>query len=298
MARRPAKKKHRGVKDPYKQIEERYAKIKDKINCKPANDETQEISRKLKSIVDFNKKLNSTPDTEKSPSVKKKKRRKKKGKKDELIDTACVVYKERDHPGMKRPLKMIPRLKQFSNETDKEFYQRFYRATQAVVAESKFEDKYKVDIDRNESGEVDEMKRRKLVDDPLISDKLRAKLQEREKTKKEKKKERDYRRKHKNKKEEEDDEFTYFQDKVEFGEVVYEPPSLDTSRFSKMNNGTTKTKSFLFMEKIKGTQVAKIPELTVSRKRTLEEERVKAVQAYRDMKAAKYKEYNKNMSFG
>lgn len=30
-----------------------------------------------------------------------------------------------------------------------------------------------------------------------------------------------------------DDEFTYFQDKVEFGEVVDEPPSLDTSKLTK-----------------------------------------------------------------
>ena len=56
-------------------------------------------------------------------------------------------------------------------------------------------------------------------------------------------KERDYQRKHRNKrKEADDDEFKYFQDKVEFGEVVYEPPSLDTSKFAKMTGGETKVR--------------------------------------------------------
>lgn len=37
-----------------------------------------------------------------------------------------------------------------------------------------------------------------------------------------------------------DDEFTYYQDKVEFGEVVDEPPSLDTTKLTKKIGQFTK----------------------------------------------------------
>lgn len=301
MARRPAKKKHRGIKDPYKQMEERFEKIKHKVNCKPVNDQTQEISRKLQMITDFQKgKL--PKQLEESQTVnrvreKKSKKRKKSDVAPPLIDTARLADTEEEEYGMNRPLKKIPRLVQYSDETESEFLKRVNRAAQDIVNESKFEEKFRVEVDRDESGNVVKMKHRKALDDPLLPAKKRAKLEAREKRKKEKKKERDLKKKQKGKRKKVDeDDFKHFQDKVEFGEVAYEPPSLDTSKFTKMTNSDTKTKSFIFMEKLKGSQAGKTPELTESRKKLLEEERLKAVQAYREMKAAKYKSENKNFA--
>lgn len=37
-----------------------------------------------------------------------------------------------------------------------------------------------------------------------------------------------------------EDEFTYYQDKIEFGEVVDEPPSLDTSKLTRKVGHLTK----------------------------------------------------------
>ncbi|XP_064078659.1 coiled-coil domain-containing protein 137-like [Macrobrachium nipponense] len=300
MARRHAKKKHRGIKDPYKQIEERFNKIKHKVNRKPVNDMTQEISRKLQMITDFQKgkpsKENDESQTVNGVKRKKSKKRKKSAA-PPLIDTARLAYTEKEEYGMVRPLKKIPRLVQYSDETDGAFLKRVGRAAKDILSESKFEEKFKVEVDRDESGAVVKVKHKKALDDPLLPAKKRAKLEAREDRKKEKKKERDLKRKQKGKRKRGDeDDFRHFQDKVEFGEVAYEPPSLDTSKFAKMANNDTKTKSFIFMKKLKGSQAGKMPELTETRKQMLEEERLKAVQAYRDMKAAKYMSENKNFA--
>ncbi|XP_068236443.1 coiled-coil domain-containing protein 137 [Palaemon carinicauda] len=296
MARRPAKKKHRGIKDPYKQMEERFNKIKHKINRKPVNDEAQEIPRKLQMIVDFQKGKTSKPKEEKLQDtgiVKKSKKSKKKDKTLPPIDTASLVHMEKEQFGMDRPLKMIPRLVQYTNETDEAFLKRVNMAAKDIINESKFEDKFKVVVERDETGAIMKVKRRRALDDPLLPAKKRAKLEAREAIKKEKKKERDLKKKQKRKRNKgNEDDFKDFQDKVQFGEVAYEPPSLDTSKLKKIVNSDTKNKSFIFMEKLKESQAGKMPELTISRKMMLEEERLKAVQAYREMKASKYKSEN------
>lgn len=52
-------------------------------------------------------------------------------------------------------------------------------------------------------------------------------LQERDKRRRGKKRQQD----------EDDDEFSYYKDKYEFGEVVYEPPSLDTEKLTRKVDG-------------------------------------------------------------
>lgn len=60
--------------------------------------------------------------------------------------------------------------------------------------------------------------------------------------------ERDQRRRGKKRKadDDDDDEFSYYQDKYEFGEVVYEPPSLDTEKLTRKVDGNTKKVWLLF----------------------------------------------------
>ncbi|XP_066963196.1 uncharacterized protein [Macrobrachium rosenbergii] len=145
---------------------------------------------------------------------------------------------------------------------------------QDIVNESKFEEKFRVEVDRDESGNVVKMKHRKALDDPLLPAKKRAKLEGERREKRKKRRlryrdcdksalenqpviqlliqadhqeggetslERDLKKKQKGKRKKVDeDDFKHFQDKVEFGEVAYEPPSLDTSKFTKMTNSDTK----------------------------------------------------------
>ncbi|KAK7076985.1 hypothetical protein SK128_001992 [Halocaridina rubra] len=290
--------KKKKYKDPLQLQNIQLSKIAHKINRVPTNEEIQEIPKKLKLMVDFQEKLQN-----KAPRLSKKERKMKKKNKakasDNLIDTAKLASKATLMPGMERPLHMIPRLKQYPDESDDKFLRRVNMATMNMLKESEYEDKFGVDVERHADGKIKAVKARNILDDPALSDKQRAKLLVKQKLKKEKKKERDLKRKLKNRKKAKDeDEFSYFTDKVKFGEVVYEPPSLDTSKLTKMIGGEMKSKSFLFMEKLKKDQSGKIQELTAARKRTLEDERQKAVQAYRDMKAEKFKANSKNFTFG
>ncbi|KAG7160938.1 Coiled-coil domain-containing protein 137-like [Homarus americanus] len=278
MGRKIPGKKHRGVKDPYKQQEQRFNKIKDKVNRKPSSTDVQEIPRKLHKISKFE-------DNDKSGPLFVKKMKKKKKK--DLIDATKFMDREKHQPGMTRPLKMVPMLKQHPHESEKKFVKRVDRATKVILKEAAFEDKFQVDVMRDEQGSVTSVKRRENSD-PLLSEKKQLEANERAQRKKQARKERDIRRKHKNKKEEDDDEFSYYQDKVEFGEVVYEPPSLDTEKLTrKVNGGVTKPKTFLFMDKLKRPEDSDTPasstqvksqkkgNISAARKRILEEERVR-----------------------
>ncbi|XP_045609283.1 coiled-coil domain-containing protein 137 [Procambarus clarkii] len=291
MGRKIPAKKHRGVKDPYKQQEQRLNKIKDKLNCKPSSIDAQEIPRKLENIAKF---MNS--DNKGEIMVKRKRKR----RHSELLDGTKFVDQEMDEPGMTRPLKMIPALKQHQNESVKKFMKRVDRATKVILKEAAFEDKYKVDVMRDEQGNVTQVKQREK-NEHLLSEKQQLQNEEREKRKKQAQKDRDARRRQKNKKNvDDDDEFSYYQDKFEFGEVVYEPPSLDTAKLTKKLGGIVKPKTFLFMDKLKeagnsedpaSSRLAKKPMKetpSAARKRILEDERLRVVEAYRQMKATKH----------
>ncbi|KAK8388951.1 hypothetical protein O3P69_020722 [Scylla paramamosain] len=293
MGRKIPRKKHRGVKDPYKQQEERFNKIKNKLNAKPESTESQEIPRRLQNIAKFNSVISRK-------GLPMKKRKKEKLKNNTLIDGRKYVDREKELPGMTRPTKLVPLLQQHPKETYKKFLKRVDRVTHEIIKEADFEKKFKVEVKRDERGQVVAVQHQEKID-PLLSDKQKEDLVEREEKKKAARRERDKRRrgkKRKNDGDDDDDEFSYYQDKFEFGEVVYEPPSLDTEKLTrKMNRNEEKSRSFLFMEKLKEKQdesspsnkpskkAAKIP---AGRRRILEEERQRVVEAYRSMKASKH----------
>ncbi|XP_069941353.1 coiled-coil domain-containing protein 137 isoform X1 [Cherax quadricarinatus] len=292
MGRKILKKKHRGVKDPYKQQAERLNKIKNKLNCPPSCVDAQEIPRKLQNLAKFK-------DLERNEEQNMVKRKKK--KKSKLIDGTKFVDRERDQPGMTKPLKMIPLLKQHPKENVEKFMKRVDTVTKVILKEAAFEDKFQVDVIRDEHGNITSVKQRDK-NDPLLSEKQQLEVDEREKRKKLARKERDLRRRQKRKKnsnDDDDDEFSYYQDKIEFGEVVYEPPSLHTEKLTK-KLGITKPKSFLFMDKVKKDGETETPassmqvkkpvneKLSAARKRMLEEEKLRVVEAYRKMKTTKH----------
>lgn len=294
MGKKIPKKKHRGVKDPYKQQEERLNKIKNKLNAKPENIEAQEIPRRLQTIAKFNRRI-----SKKGVTVQKKK----KILKDKtLIDGRRYVDHEKEEMGMTRPTKLVPLLQQHPKENYKKFLKRVDRVTSEIMKEAAFENKFKVEVRRNEQGQVVSVQHQEKID-PLLSDKQKKELADREEKKKAARRERDQRRRGKKRKNDDDgdddDEFSYYQDKFEFGEVVYEPPTLDTEKLTKkIERDGVKPKSFLFMEKLKKKQdesstskpskKAAKTQVSAGRRRILEEERLRVVEAYRTMKASKY----------
>lgn len=300
MGRKIPGKKHRGVKDPYKQQEQRLNKVKHKLNAAPASIDSQEIPRRLQDIARFTnvkrKGVNNGP-------FKKMKKTKGRIKRDKtLIDGRKYVDREREEPGMSRPTKLVPLLQQHPNENYKKFLKRVDRVTNEIMKEAAFENKFKVEVQRDEFGQVLSVQHQEK-NDPLLSDKQKKEVTEREEKRKAARRERDKRRRGKKRKQDEDDddEFSYYKDKYEFGEVVYEPPSLDTEKLTrKIDGNNVKPKSFLFMEKLKGNKEDATPsktgkpspksknkQVSAGRRRILEEERQRVVEAYRSMKASK-----------
>lgn len=292
MGRKIPGKKHRGVKDPYKQQEVRLSKIKDKINRVPKSVDSQEIPRRLQNIARFQCNVDKDKTSDK---VKKEKR-----KQGQQIDGAKSMGQMKEKKGMTRPANSRPPLKQHPQESDERFLKRVDRMTKEALKEAAFEHKFQVDVIRDEHGKVTCVNRREMTD-PLLSEKEKLVFIEREKRKKQARKERDFRRRHKHKKkDDDDDEFSYYKDEFKFGEVVHEPPSLDTEKLTKrVNDGITKPKTFLFMEKLRKSGDSETPTNgnnsklenqapSLARKRILEEERLRVVKAYRNLKASKH----------
>lgn len=108
-------------------------RIKDKINAAPANPDEQQIPRSLQRIIELkNKVKNGGLNKKRIKNVRKEQPRKFKGK----------------------PEKTVPVFEQRQAETDRAFVNRMNRVCMNVTREAKFEEKYGVDIKRNEDGEV------------------------------------------------------------------------------------------------------------------------------------------------
>lgn len=219
MGKKIPAKKHHGVKDPEKQREQRMAKLKMKINETPTDLEQQEIPKTIKRLFQSQKgmkkkriNLDSLQD-----------------KKDEKLTKVLSQFLPQ------RPLKDIPKLTRKPGETDRDFLWRTELTTRNYLNKSKYEDKYDVDLVTDKvTGDVQVKKRDWSYLDDGIEDKPKTKKEkkmlkqkvikeEKLKAKKEKFKEKKLKKKNKNK----NDVFEHVkQDKVEFGEVVQEPPQL------------------------------------------------------------------------
>merc|ERR1712179_157090 len=157
MGRKIPAKKHRTIKDPYEQHRRRYDKIKNKENAKPRDDDDQEVPKRFQDIANFMK----TGFEEVKPRKKKNKYK--------LLDTSRFVNLKDDELGMIRPLKLIPRLIQNPKESDEKFLRRVNSATKSMLKEAEYEDKFNVEVRRDEWGNVISTEKREKID-PLLKD--------------------------------------------------------------------------------------------------------------------------------
>merc|ERR1719239_722748 len=78
--------------------------------------------------------------------------RKDKGDKS-VLDSARHITQEPWMPGMKKALKPIPRFKQRDGEHKRAFYYRMHNTIQEMKSQRDYETKFKVEIQRDQSGE-------------------------------------------------------------------------------------------------------------------------------------------------
>ncbi|KAK9302189.1 hypothetical protein QLX08_005651 [Tetragonisca angustula] len=97
MGRKIPGKKHRGVKDPFKQQAKRYAELETKINAPPKNAEEQAIPKSLERVI----KLKEAVKSGKITKIKKKKKKK---------NTLMCVGKQDSRPlhPKAKPEKVVP----------------------------------------------------------------------------------------------------------------------------------------------------------------------------------------------
>lgn len=187
------------------------------------------------------------------------KRKKKKKKKNALI---CIggglQHHKPNHPKAKLD-KVIPVLQQRPGESSKQFMHRVSRDTYNFLKEVAFEKKYGIQIERNSNtSEIQAITKCKHKKDTIETLEIKHKNINRKKilessatsSKNEKRKLKVCARKEK--KLESFNEFERLQDKIVFGEVVYEPPKLEIK--SNKINEVRKPKNLLLNSLLKGSQ--------------------------------------------
>merc|ERR1719430_647864 len=197
--------------------------------------------------------------------------------------------------GMTKPLKPIPVFKQGPGEHKRAFYGRIDQTIQSMKKRAKFEDKYQVEVQTDESGksvvvdrekdelevEAERKKNEKLAKKGIVrrtKEEKRVLRRQREKSRKNKK----------NKSSSDDLDFNDFQDNVEFGDRVDAPPTLKFKNFEK--NSSTRPagagKADLLLNKVSETGGGKIKKakLSMAQKVRVERDRQSVVAQYRQMK--------------
>ncbi|KAJ8983933.1 hypothetical protein NQ317_008635 [Molorchus minor] len=236
MGRKIPGKKHRGVRDPEKQAAERFNKIKDKINAPPTNSENQEIPKSLQRIIDLKNRTKKVENLTVNKKINSQ----------DLLMKMKVFSQE-----IKRSLK----------EGLKSLCQRYAKN---VVKEVAFEEKYGVELKKNEAGEVEDVvKRPKDELETFLKKIKKEKKQTKQQRKKSKQKDaipkltksQKWQLKKKEKKSKKRsktvDEFETYKDQVKFGEIVHAPPSLPAPRkVEKSQNAPRPGKKNLLLKSI------------------------------------------------
>lgn len=310
MGRKIPGKKHRGVKDPFKQLAKRQAELETKINAPPKDADDQVIPKSLERVVKLKEAV-------KSGKITKIKKRKKK-KKNVLISVGEQNFKPL-HPKAK-PDKVVPLFQQKPGETEERFLHRVERDTHAFLKETQFEKKYGVLVNRNQKtgniegvtklgkDELDNIgilkardkeskkakKKKKVVDKPKMT--KGQKRNEKLKLKKEKQKEKEL------------EEFKNLKDEIKFGEVVHEPPQIKIGpkRVDSINNVKPGKKDLLLHSVLNNSKSSKInskkvvsmdrsgkrKKLPIGERRQLEKQQSDIIAAYRKLKMQKSTGFN------
>lgn len=255
----PKPKRHFGVRDPLKQLEERENAIKDKINNPPAKDENQQaLSQKMKKFIQLKK--------DEAPA-------KKKPKKDTLGSKAQVVRQ----PG----------------ETEEAYLKRLNRFKNSRLSEALYAAKYNVKITRNEAtGELSVKQGvRNEIDDLLLAKKLGKRKLKKKAPEQKKAGLLKLKQKKKQKKLHSREEDPLRQvEVIPFGERVDAPPTLVTPRKATKDSAQSKNKrnGLLLAEIInpKAQNKGEPDKKAIDFKKVmLERERESIVKMYKEIKA-------------
>ena len=303
MGRKIPGKKHRGVKDPFKQQAKRKAELETKINAPPKDADDQAIPKSLEKIV----KLKEAVKSGKITKVK----NKKKNRKNALISVGEQNSKPL-HPKAK-PDKVVPIFRQKAGESKEQFLHRVDRDTHAFLKETQFEKKYGVLVNRNpktgniegvtkcSKDELDNIKKLKVKDKDTKKKKKKKAVEKPKMTKAQKRKEKLKLKKEKLK-ENEVDEFESLKDEVEFGEIVHEPPQIkvrpkkaDSSSAAKPGKKDLLLHSVLKKSKAPKMNTKKVSidksgkrkNLPIGERRQLEKQQSDIIATYRKLKLQK-----------
>ncbi|XP_066909008.1 coiled-coil domain-containing protein 137 [Halyomorpha halys] len=272
MGRKIPGKKHRGIKDPKKQLWEKKEKLKQVINCPPKDPNVQEIP---KTVLELNK----LRELVKSGNFKKKKKRKTKTVPNNDINKIPNGSSQLSESNKK----VWPNLKQKPGETDGSYFRRIEKATDDILYEASIEAKHDVEVNQDDSGNVKNIKLNKPEDGLVKNNKKKSAKNSETNYILDRKERMKLRRKLKlkmkkaNKLKVSEDAIEKKKDIVEFGEVAHHPPQLTRRPRGcvpeKPGNKQLLLKSF-FSNKDKS--MSEIKQLT--------EEREKVMKAYEAMK--------------
>ena len=291
MGRKIKGKKHHGVKDPEKQKEVREAKIRTKINNRPSAEDFQEIPKSLKELMKAREDVKSGNFSEKNERQRKQRDPDMK----HLLDSSkYFTASEPKQKGMNKPLKPVPVFKQNPGEHKRAFYYRIDKTIQSMKKRATFEEKYKVDVTMDPSGQTKIVDREMDEVEKEIEKKKIEKLAKKGiivKTKEEKRKaKREKEKLRKNKKKgiiDADKDFENLQDNIQFGERVDAPPTISLNKFPKASTNAG-SKALILNRTLKnGGGIAKKKTQSMAQKVASERERLKVVAQYRQLKGQK-----------
>jgi len=290
MTKKVKSKKHHGTKDPEKQKKAREAKFKLKINNRPDKEDFQAIPKSLKYLMQAKEEVKSGTY---NPNPRKKEKPPKNPDHKGLLDsTKHTTFEGPKQKGMNKPLKPIPVFKQNPGEHKRAFFYRMDQTIQSMKKRAQFEDKYKVDVQMDETGKstvVDREKDEVEIEIEKKKDKKLAKKGIIRKSKEEKRvarREREKNRKNKNRKSDQALDFNDFQDNVTFGETVDAPPTLKFKKFVKNASSKPAAEGKAELLLNKGVNGVKKAKLSMAQKVAVEKNRQHVVEMYRQKKKA------------
>lgn len=282
MPKRGHGKKANKIKDPYKIRRERdRGKV---FNKKPNNIEDEFVPKKVKDMMKLVDGIANGEKVYKKPN-------RKKHLNNGRITSRAFVKAEAPAKGMTRPLKPIPLFEQKHNESDNKFLKRVEKMTKERIQQSKFEDKYDVDIMPDpETGETKMISR----EDENEKKRKRKKVgEDGEEIPKKMNRKKAMKLKRKEKLAGKMDDFSHLSDRVQFGDVVLRPPEINVApKKAPTDDSRSKPgrKSLLlkkmFTDAQAGARGSSAPK-SLHQKATLEEERQRVVAAYRHIRQQK-----------
>ncbi|KAF0887178.1 HGS kinase, partial [Crocuta crocuta] len=220
------------------------SKEKKKVNCKPKNQDDQEIPFRLREIMRSRQEM-------KNP-ISNKKRKKE-------AQVAFRKMLEKEAKGVEPDI-AVPKFKQRKWESDRAYIQRMEQETQHVLFLSKNQAARQPEVQLAPKKEKSE---RKKAFQQRRLDKVRQRREE---------------------KAAERLEQELLRDTVHFGEVALQPPELTARPRMSTSRGQPGKKSLMLRRLLSPGGVSQPPTTSLARQRIVGEERERAVQAYRALK--------------